>query len=187
MTARRTVLLAACACTGAGPASARDPATGLVADVEGPLTALIGAVALLVGILLVLRAAFRLMHRAADRFGPGLHGTALQALAGVILVNLSDWLETGGTTLFGHGRPSGFGLGNLPRADDLLDAVVTVLFLIGIAAVARGVALLPAAADGRATITGAACHIVGGLLACNFPALAGLVQAAAGPDLLIFR
>ena len=168
------------------PASARDLAGDIVRDIEGPLVSLVAAVCLLVGILLVLRAGFRLVHRAADRFGPGLHGTALQALAGVVLVNLADWLEAGSATLFGSRRDGSFGLAGAPGADGLIDALVVILFVVGLVAVARGVALLPVAADGRATMSGAACHIVGGLLACNFPSLAALVEAATGLELLEF-
>ena len=188
--ARAAGVLAAVAAVPA-PAAGQDAAVAFVDDIYDPALALVRAVCVFAGIAFMLRAGFRLVRRAQDRFGPGLHGTALQGLAAAIMVNLAIWLEAGGRSLFGAGRPSALSLdpaaGADPSYDALLAALNVVVFLVGVVAFARGVALLPVAADGRATLGQAAWHIVGGLLCCNFASVVGAVQTAAGVAALEIR
>ncbi len=171
------------------PAMADGIVTDIVTDIYRPARLLIGACCYVAGLCLVAAASFRFLRRAHDRFGPSLMGSTLMVLAGAALVNLPAWLEALAETLFGPDRASRLVLSTTtPATADsaaLLDALVVLLFLIGLIASARGIALLPAAADGRATPIQALCHLFGGLALCNFPALAGALDTALGLDLIL--
>ena len=184
-----TIALAAAVTVLPGTATAAEPAAGIAAailgDIASPARRLIAVVCYLTGLVLVVRSGFRLLRRAQDRFGPPMPGTVLMLIAGTALVNLPGWLDTLGATLFGAARASRLVLSIAPDPGTtaLFDALIMLLFLLGLVAAARGIALLPAAADGRATPMQAICHLIGGIALCNFPALIGAVEAAIGLDL----
>ena len=178
----RYLALAVLLCGVGMPALADSIARDIVTDLYGPARQLVAACCYLVGLAMIVAAGFRLLRRAHDRLGPSHAGSALMLMAGTVLIFLPAWLEALGATLFGPDRNGRLALGpDMPATTGsavLVDALMVLLFLIGLIAAARGIALLPAAADGRASVAQALCHIVGGVALCNFPALAEAVDSA---------
>ncbi len=108
----------------------------------------------------------------------------------VILVTLPAWLTGGAWSLFGDDPGSThLGIGYRARGaefDALLDAVFTLVQLIGLIAFIRGLFVLRAAADQNpgAGAGSAFAHMLGGLAAWHITAVIAAVQNTLGITVL---
>ncbi len=159
-----------------------------VADIVPGLLLLIGIGCRLLGLGLFLVGALRLLRHASQAMAPSALGTALSFLGAAVLMALPAWLDGAGESLFGSARHAtvlGYG-GDVPGVGPLIDAVFTIVAIIGLAAFIRGVFVLRAAADGHpgATAGVGAMHLVGGAAAWHMTALVGALQTTLGIRIL---
>ena len=166
---------------------------GAVADITPGFLNLVVAVCWIMGLMLILIAALRMLKH-SDSFGKGSSpvaaGTLMTFMAGVILLQLPSWLDAVSTSIFGTGKtPTSAVLGyGSPDAtlDELLQAVFTIVALVGLVAFIRGLFVLRACSDGKpsATAGSAAMHIIGGAAAWHIVAVIDALQQTLGIRIL---
>ena len=165
-----------------------------VADITPGFLNLVLVVCWIMGLMLILIAALRMLKH-SDSFGKGAPpaaaaGTLMTFMAGVILLQLPAWLDAVSISIFGtHKTPTSAVLGYAnPDAslDELLQAVFTIVALVGLVAFIRGIFVLRACSDGKpsATAGSAAMHIVGGAAAWHIVAVIHALQQTLGIHIL---
>ena len=164
-----------------------------VRDVAGPFLGLLEIVCWVLGLMLILLAALRMLKH-SDSFGKGAPPSALGTLAtfmaGVILLQLPSWMNAVTITFFGTAETPGravLGYGDQANnIDQLLAAVFTIVALTGLVAFIKGIFVLRACSDGKPSATAgqAAMHIVGGAAAWHIVAVIDAVQTTLGIQIL---
>ena len=164
-----------------------------VRDITPGFLTLVLVVCWIMGLMLILVAALRMLKH-SDSFGkgapPAAVGTLMTFMAGVILLQLPAWLDAVSTSIFGtHKTPTSAVLGYAnPDAsfDELLQAVFTIVALVGLVAFIRGIFVLRACSDGKpsATAGSAAMHIIGGVAAWHIVAVIHALQQTLGIRIL---
>ena len=177
-----------------GDVSLGEAMVNLVRDVDGPLRLVISALCYILAFCFFVSGCLRLVKAGEDKFhAPSGWGTALSFVTAVVLVSLPGWIGAFSESLFGTTRPAvsavlGYGSGSDAgaRYDVLLAAVFTVVNLVGLIALLRGVVMMRAAADGRpgATAGRSAAHILGGLMAWHIVAVIEALQNTLGLEVL---
>lgn len=161
----------------------------LAVDVEPAILGLVGVGCYVLAVVAFLAGCLRVVrHADAPARAPSGTGTVLCFVNVAVLVTLPSWLDAAGETLFGAARTAAsasLGYGD-PRADwtATLAAVFTIVSLIGLFAVVRGLFALRAAADGKASVAAAAMHLLGGALAWHVVPLVAAVQETLGITVL---
>ena len=157
-----------------------------VADLDRPLRLLLSTVCYILALIAFLQGCFRLLKYNEDKFhAPSISGTVVSFLISFVLIALPRVVEAGGQTFFQGDSPVSVSLGYGARAADydrMLGAVLTIVELVGLLAVIKGIYVLRAASDGAggATAVGAAMHMVGGLMLWHIAWLLLAVQTTLG-------
>ena len=157
-----------------------------VGELEEPVFLLIGAVCYLLALLAFIQGCLRILrHVDMGGAGPSLWSAAASFLIAVGLIWLPGVLAAGGTTFFAGAAPGTATLGYGGRGEDfgeLLKALFWIVKVVGLLAFIKGLFVLRGASDGApgATVSGAAMHLIGGLMAWHILALIAAVQTTLG-------
>ena len=173
--------------------SLADALIAFVDDITPGFLNLVLIVCWIMGLMLILIAALRMLKH-SDSFGKGAPpvaaGTLMTFMGGIILLQLPSWLDAVSTSIFGTAKtPTSavLGYGN-PDAnlDELLQAVFTIVALVGLVAFVRGIFVLRACSDGKpsATAGSAAMHIIGGTAAWHIVTVIEALQQTLGIRIL---
>ena len=161
-----------------------------VADLDGPLRLLLSIVCYVLALIAFFQGCLRLLKYNEDKFhAPSVSGTVVSFLIAFVLIALPRVIEAGGQTFFAGDSPVRVSLGYGGRAADydrMLGAVLTIVELIGLLAMIKGIFVLRAASDGSggATVPGAAMHMLGGLMLWHIGWVLLAVQTTLGIGVL---
>ena len=161
-----------------------------VTDLQPWVAALIGLACYLLGLLAGVQGCLRILrHVDSGGTGPSLWSAAASFLIAVVLVWLPGFMESAGETFFAGHSPGTATLGYGGRGADfdrMLAALFWIVRVIGALSVIRGMFVLRGASDGTpgATVSGAAMHILGGLMAWHMLAVLSAVQTTLGIKVL---
>lgn len=158
----------------------------LVENITAPVLGLISVACWILAICAFLAGALRLIQHASQGRTPSGWGTLMWFMVAVVLVRLPEWVAAAGRSLFATAPSNaqvtlGYGA---PTADwtQLIGAVLTIVSLIGLLAIIKGLFALRAAADGsgRETVPAASMNIIGGVCAWHIVPLLDAVQTTLG-------
>ena len=173
--------------------AARDVGGALVAavaDLKPGLEPLIWTVFYLLALVVFVQGCLRLARRANGEAGSGsLWGAGVSFLIAAVLVWMPQVLSGAGESLFGKETAASVTLGYGGRDanyEPLLAAVVWIVRIIGLLSFAKGMYVLRGASDGvpGASVSGAAMHLVGGVMAWHILLLVKAVQETLGISVL---
>ncbi|MDE0173305.1 MAG: hypothetical protein OYH76_19190 [Defluviicoccus sp.] len=157
-----------------------------VADLKPGVMLLIGLACYLLALLVFVQGCLRILrHVDTAGAGPSLWSAAASFLIAAGLIWLPGVLAGAGKTFFAGQTPGVATLGYGGRGEDfgeLLKALFWIVQVIGLLAFVKGLFVLRGASDGApgATVSGAAMHLIGGLMAWHILALIAAVQTTLG-------
>lgn len=157
-----------------------------VADLKPWAMLLIGVVCYLLALLAFVQGCLRILrHVDMGGAGPSLWSAASSFVIAAGLVWLPAVLEGAAGTFFAGKTPGTATLGYGGRGqdfDELLEALFWIVRVVGLLAFVKGLFVLRGASDGApgATVSGAAMHLIGGLMAWHILALIAAVQTTLG-------
>ena len=161
-----------------------------VGDLKAPVMAVILLACYALAILAFIQGCFRVLrHANSGGGGPPLWGAGLSFLMAAVLAWVPNVLWAAGETFFAGSTASAATLGYATRGagyEKLLAALFWAVNVVGLLAFVKGLFVLRGASDGApgATVSGAAMHMAGGVMAWHIVPLIGAVQATLGISVL---
>ena len=161
-----------------------------VADLKTPVMALIWLAFYALAVFAFVQGCLRVLRNAnAGGGGPSLWGAGLSFLMAAVLMWVPNVLWGAAETFFAGSNVSTATLGYGTRGagyEKLLAAMFWIVQVVGLLSFARGMYVLRGASDGvpGATVSGAAMHMVGGVMAWHILPVLGAVQATLGISVL---
>ena len=161
-----------------------------VEDLDAGVMALIWVAFYLLAAIAFVQGCLRLVrHANAGGAGPSLWSAGMSFVIAGVLMSLPGVLQGAGETFFGGESAAAATLGYGGGGEDygkLLGALVWIVRVVGLISLARGLYVLRGASDGvpGATASGAAMHMIGGIMLWHILSLLGAVQTTLGISVL---